>query len=165
MKTRCGIPSITLLGEKSDYESLLSRISKLSTFGQEPYVLSRLLTPILTQFVNVFDEPPVLEFWKKICHYKCGSGGTYIGGWISAFCTWDGKGMWLGPDINTIEEPLTVEEEEYANSYETMDPEYVFSLFQLRERFGVKNLFSVVTIGTRSISLLRFSSWTGCGTR
>jgi len=126
MTTRCGIPSITLLGEKSDYESLLSRLSKLSTFGQEPHVLSRLLTPILTHFVNVFDTPPVPEFWDKICHYNAGSGGPYIGGWISAFCTWDSKGRWLGPDISTIEEPLTAEEENFVTLYETMDKEYVF---------------------------------------
>jgi len=127
----CGIPSITLLGEKSDYESLLSRLSKLSTFGREPRALSCLLTPILTHFVNVFDEPPVAEFWSRICHYRSGSGGSDIGGWISAFCTWDPKGTWLGPDIDTIGQPLTAKEKKYAVSYEAMDKTYVlFSSFR-----------------------------------
>ena len=133
MRLRCGIPSITLLGEKSDYESLLSRLIKLSTFGQEPHALSRLLTPILTHFVNVFEVPPVPEFWNTICHYKSGSGGTYIGGWISAFCPWNSEGTWLGHDIKTVDRPLTAEEESFATSYETMDKEYAF--YWLSSRF------------------------------
>jgi hypothetical protein len=31
----CGIPSVTLLGEKADYEKLLLKIKKLSSFGLE----------------------------------------------------------------------------------------------------------------------------------
>ena len=122
--TLCGIPSITLLGEKSDYESLLARLGKLSTFGQEPHTLSRLLTPILSHFVNVFDAPPVLEFWSKICHYMGGSGGPYISGWITAFCIWNTNGIWQGHDLSTIDAPKTAEEEGYAAAYEAADSRY-----------------------------------------
>jgi len=124
MITMCGIPSITLLGEKSDYESLLARLGKLSIFGQEPHTLCRLLTPILTHFVNVFDAPPVPEFWNKICHYKGGSGGPYIGGWITAFCAWNTRGVWQGPDLITIDAPMAAEEEEYAAAYEAAGLRY-----------------------------------------
>ena len=32
----CGIPSVTLEGEKSDWERLLTRLDKLDSFGEEP---------------------------------------------------------------------------------------------------------------------------------
>jgi hypothetical protein len=121
MRALCGIPSITLLGEKSDYESLVARLDKLATLGREPHTVARLLWPILTNFVNVFDAPPVMDFWSKICHsISRGSGGSDIGGWISAFSTWDSEGKWMGADIELIDAPLTEEEKEYAIKYEAM---------------------------------------------
>jgi len=51
----CGIPSVTLEGEKSDWESLLARIDKLSTFGAEPSTWASLLRPILSRFVGAFE--------------------------------------------------------------------------------------------------------------
>jgi len=121
----CGIPSITLLGEKSDYESLVARLDKLATLGREPHTAARLLRPILMHFVNVFDTPPVMDFWSKICHSKSrGSGGSDIGGWISAFSLWDGEGKWMGTNIELIDAPLTEEEKEYTVKYEagTLQP-------------------------------------------
>lgn len=130
MRTRCGIPSITLLGEKSDYESLLVRLEKLATLGHEPHTVARLLRPILTQFIKAFDEPPVMDFWTKICHYNGGSGSTYIGGWITAFCAWGAEGKWMGHDIERIDTPLSDEEKEYVAHYEAMASDsYVFSIY------------------------------------
>jgi len=43
----CGIPPVTLLGEKADYELILARIPKLATYGKEPSEFAELLTPIL----------------------------------------------------------------------------------------------------------------------
>jgi hypothetical protein len=129
MHTLCGIPSLTLLGEKSDYESLVARLDKLATFGREPHTFTRLLRPILTHFANAFDAPPVMDFWSKICHYNSGSGGSYIGGWISAFSAWDSKGKWIGPNIESIDAPLTERETSYAMAYETMTPRRYVLLF------------------------------------
>jgi hypothetical protein len=120
IRSMCGIPSITLLGEKSDYESLVARLDKLATLGREPHTVARLLRPILTHFVNVFDAPPVMDFWSKICHYKSGSGGSYIGGWISAFSPWNNEGKWMGTNIERIDAPLTEDEKKYAAKYEAM---------------------------------------------
>jgi hypothetical protein len=128
MHALCGIPSITLLGEKSDYESLVARLDKLATLGREPHTVARLLWPILTNFVNVFDAPPVMDFWSKICHYQAGCGGGDVGGWISAFSVWNTGGKWMGADIERIDAPLTEEEKQYAAKYEAMTSErYVLS--------------------------------------
>jgi hypothetical protein len=116
MMLMCGLPSVTLLGEKYDYESILQKLDKLEEFGVEPAAFARLLRPILMQFVLAFDltakgETPDAEFWGKICHMNAGgSGPRYLGGWVSAFCVWDKDGKWQGPKLDKILEPLSAEE-------------------------------------------------------
>ncbi|KAF8966098.1 hypothetical protein BDZ97DRAFT_1809483 [Flammula alnicola] len=96
----CGIPSVTLEGEKSDWEKLLSRIDKLNDFGPEPAAWATLLRPILTRFVKAFDGEPDLDFWGRVCHYHSGgSGPTYLSGWVTAFCVWSNTGEWQGPSL------------------------------------------------------------------
>jgi hypothetical protein len=43
----CGLPSVTLLGEKSDWEDILSRLERLKSFGEEPTAFCRLLKPVV----------------------------------------------------------------------------------------------------------------------
>jgi hypothetical protein len=92
----CGLPSVNLLGEKSDWEQILSKIERLSTFGDEPTQWLTLLRPVIRHFVASFDEPEgeeVKNFWQKIVHYSGGgSGRTYLSGWITAFCFWGSEG-------------------------------------------------------------------------
>ena len=92
----CGLPSVTLLGEKRDWELILGRLEKLRSVGEEPALFERLLKPVLQRFVRSFDEPvgkEVLEFWGQIAHHiSGGSGPSYYSGWITAFCFWDEKG-------------------------------------------------------------------------
>ncbi|PVF95613.1 hypothetical protein CPB86DRAFT_817054 [Serendipita vermifera] len=94
----CGIPSITLQGTKEDYLSIFQRLDKLEEFGREPTAFAQLLRPVINQFAAAFDaveegKTPDPDFWGKICHYhRGGSGPSYISGWISAFCVWNGKG-------------------------------------------------------------------------
>ena len=97
-RTCCGIPSVTLEGERSDWVNVLNRIEKLESFGDEPKAWAGLLRPILSRFVSSFDGPPDLDFWSKICHYKSQmSGADYLCGWITAFCVWSRDGKWNGP--------------------------------------------------------------------
>jgi len=88
--TKCGIPSITLLGEKKDWVNLRARIEALANFMTPEF--SKLWTPLLLEIVdqclNVFDEKVDNLFWKSICKFnstKGSGGGTFISGWINNF--------------------------------------------------------------------------------
>ena len=104
----CGLPSVTLEGEKSDWERLLARIDKLDSFGEEPKAWAAMLRPILTRFVKAFDEPDI-DFWGRVCHYHPqGSGPTYLSGWITAFCVWSSQGKWQGPSLSGPSRTITL---------------------------------------------------------
>lgn len=93
---RCGLPSVTLLGERADWALILTRLDKLTTFGVETAQFATLLKPVVSRFVNTFDaptSPETLDFWQRIAHRRGGgSGPTYYSGWITAFCFWDQDG-------------------------------------------------------------------------
>ncbi|GIZ45724.1 hypothetical protein CKM354_000887900 [Cercospora kikuchii] len=95
----CGIPTVTLLGEKEDWEAIEQRLDKLQILGKEPNQFADILRPILKYFLMSFEEPAspaVKDFWGKIAHHQSGhSGPTYLSGWITAFCFWDEKGQSL----------------------------------------------------------------------
>lgn len=99
MTLLCGIPSVTLLGEKDDWIKMRHRLQKLPQLGREPEQFASLLTPVLDYFIRSFDDPTdpkVLTFWSKVAHQDSGfSGPTYMSGWITAFCFWDANGKCL----------------------------------------------------------------------
>ena len=83
--TKCGLPSVKLLGERSDWQVLLDKLNKLDSFGKECAQWRRMLFPVLSRFVQTFDEPvseEVKHFWNRIAHHDVGSGFSYITGWI-----------------------------------------------------------------------------------
>ncbi|KAK0640606.1 hypothetical protein B0T16DRAFT_200449 [Cercophora newfieldiana] len=92
----CGIPSVTLLGEKEDYEEMLRRVERLCEYGEEPAEFCKGLVPVLTGMVRTFEEgeerKEVKRFWETICDYQGGSGMDHYSGWVTAFCFWDDKG-------------------------------------------------------------------------
>jgi hypothetical protein len=96
----CGIPRVTLEGEKRDWEKILERLEKLKEYGVQSIAWYHLLVPIVSRFVKAFDDPngkENLDFWQRVAHYYGGgSGPTYLSGWITAFCVFDGQGKWLG---------------------------------------------------------------------
>ena len=98
----CGIPTVTLLGERADWENILHRLEKLKEFGKECIAWYEMLHAVLRRFVESFDAPgsrEVRNFWQHICHVENnGSGPTYISGWISAFCFWNNEGIALRDD-------------------------------------------------------------------
>lgn len=97
----CGLPSVTLLGSKADWELILARLEKLKEYGKEPTQFYALLRPVLMRFIQSFDAPlskDTLDFWQRIAHYiPGGSGPSYYSGWITAFCFWgqDGKSLYV----------------------------------------------------------------------
>ncbi|KAE8444443.1 hypothetical protein EG329_000534 [Mollisiaceae sp. DMI_Dod_QoI] len=92
----CGLPSVTLQGQKSDWEKLATKAERIVTFGDEPKQWLELLKPVLARYVASFDAPEAEEtkdFWQKIAHHSGGgSGPTYLSGWITAFCFWSADG-------------------------------------------------------------------------
>jgi len=79
---KCGLPSVTLLGDRYDWEMLAAKATQLPTFGGEAKMWYELLKPVLARFVASFDAPDgpeTIDFWQKIAHHSGGgSGPTYI---------------------------------------------------------------------------------------
>ena len=92
----CGLPSVTLLGDKADWKLVLEKLEKLKTFGDEPTQFYSLLKPVVRRFIESFDKPEaaeIIDFWQRIAHYSFGgSGPSYYSGWITAFCFWNNEG-------------------------------------------------------------------------
>ncbi|KAL3482859.1 hypothetical protein BJX62DRAFT_231393 [Aspergillus germanicus] len=96
MQLTCGIPSVTLLGEKEDWEKLVKRLDRLPMLGDEPARFAELLRSVLGFFVASFEKPEapeVLDFWSRCAHRESmGSGPSYLCGWVSVFCFWNEEG-------------------------------------------------------------------------
>ncbi|KAI9706057.1 MAG: hypothetical protein M1836_005463 [Candelina mexicana] len=74
----CGIPRVTLLGEKADWKKLVSKIDRLKKYGPETTQWSELLRPVLVRFASSFDSPnsdATKAFWQRIAHEKGGGSG------------------------------------------------------------------------------------------
>ncbi|KAJ5214312.1 hypothetical protein N7449_001481 [Penicillium cf. viridicatum] len=99
---RCGIPSVTLLGEREDWALMVTKLAQLAHLGDEPARFAQLLRPVLNNFVASFDNPEspdTLSFWSKCADRRGGaSGPTYLTGWISVFCFWGNDGKLLYPE-------------------------------------------------------------------
>ena len=93
---KCGLPSVTLLGQKGDWKQLYTRLDKLETFGKEASHFAQGLRPVIARFIRSFDDPQaqeVIDFWQCIAHESGGgSGPTWYSGWITAFCHWTATG-------------------------------------------------------------------------
>lgn len=94
----CGIPSVMLLGERSDWLDILQRLSFLTTVNghKELLLWYSFLKPIVSSFVRTFDAPSstdIVDFWRNIVR-EDGLCGLERGvtGWINAFCFWDAEG-------------------------------------------------------------------------
>lgn len=103
MELCCGIPSVTSLGEREDWEKLVKTLDRLYQLGDEPARFAQLLQPVLNNFVASFDRPEspdVLDFWSRCAHeHSMLSGLDYLTGWVTVFCFWDadGKLLYQGP--------------------------------------------------------------------
>nr|CDP32302.1 Putative protein of unknown function [Podospora anserina S mat+] len=100
--TRCGIPSITLLGDQTDWEKILHRCEEFlasGRFGQGARDWWRGgLGYVLSNFVRSLRDPGGKEtktFWQRVLdrHEPNGSGKTTFTGWVvNGFCWWDEEG-------------------------------------------------------------------------
>jgi hypothetical protein len=96
----CSFPSVTLLGERSDWADMLQRVAWFGTVGHEETTAWTVrLTKVLEYMVASFDRPDdtdVKRFWNRAVHERESnmSGGIVtVSGWLTAFCWWgaDGK--------------------------------------------------------------------------
>ena len=124
----CGIPRVTLEGEKKDWEDVLHRLERLKKYGVQTIAWYHLLRPVISRFVSAYDAPTSadnLEFWNKVAHFRGGgSGPTWLSGWITAFCVFDEKGRWQGNGFNEISthnttglDPLHLTAAEFASTH------------------------------------------------
>lgn len=98
MDCGCGFPSVTLLGERSDWEEILRKVQILPKYGDQTSEWSRLLIPVIKNMIASFDQPnspEVKDFWLRAC-YSAGQDGSgsaeTLSGWITAFCFWSETG-------------------------------------------------------------------------
>lgn len=96
----CGLPSVTLLGERADWVKLRAKVDGLLGFDLEAGRMKKwhaLLAPITDQLLASFDGAPDLNFWDRVCsHHGGGSGPSYLSGWITAFAVFTAEGHWQG---------------------------------------------------------------------
>ncbi|KAE8342856.1 hypothetical protein BDV24DRAFT_150148 [Aspergillus arachidicola] len=94
----CGIPTVTLLGNRADWVKIQNKIEKINKFGEEPRQFVDLLRPILRHLVACFDDPrgnQTKDFWGASVHGSGMSGPPIISGWVTAFCFWNEEGKCL----------------------------------------------------------------------
>uniref|UniRef100_A0A7S2N0V3 DUF4419 domain-containing protein n=1 Tax=Helicotheca tamesis TaxID=374047 RepID=A0A7S2N0V3_9STRA len=80
VRTSCGIPEITLEGNKQDWLLLSKKIEGLRGFDLDAWVDD--LQIIVQQCVNCFDNEVDKQFWSSIYHYMDESGGPFVTGWV-----------------------------------------------------------------------------------
>ena len=81
MTTCCGIPEITLLGTVEDYKAIKGRVQAMAEFNLSWWTSK--LEPIVDEFIFAMQAKPNVSFWQKIYKESGGSGGPYIGGWMT----------------------------------------------------------------------------------
>jgi hypothetical protein len=102
----CGLPRVTLLGERDDWAKIFERAGRLGRYGPEAAAWRDMLQPVLARFVKAF-EPGYAESEGNLRFWQCvadkhvgGSGPSYLSGWITAFCAFDSQGRWMGsPEV------------------------------------------------------------------
>ncbi|KAF4419343.1 hypothetical protein FACUT_11511 [Fusarium acutatum] len=103
----CGIPSVTLLGEREDWVKLGEKVEMLKEFGDEAVGFAERLKPIMKRFLSSWDvdgegDGETRLFWEQIVRAKkkwsCGEGASEwdVSGWITGFMYWDRDGKVRG---------------------------------------------------------------------
>ena len=82
-ETGCGIPQITIMGNKEDWIWIFDHLSDLDKLGLTWW--GKELRPIIKEFINVFDDKINVSFWDSIYKDAAEYGAFYISGWIIKF--------------------------------------------------------------------------------
>ena len=122
---KCGIPKVTLEGEKKDWEDILHRLERLKKYGVQTIAWYHLLRPVISRFVSAYDDPTSpnnLDFWNEVAHLiSGGSGPTWLSGWITSFCVFNEEGQWRGNMLNgntkDAKDPMYLSAPQFASVY------------------------------------------------
>lgn len=105
----CGLPSVTLMGERADWVKLFSKLDRLAEWGEQPKAYAANLRPILSRFVQTWDKPEspeIKSFWAQIVRadrkFSCGVGAVEfdVSGWITGLLHWKHDGsLRVDPDL------------------------------------------------------------------
>lgn len=79
----CGIPSISIKGEKEDYQKIINGLSSIAKYGFEWWTNE--LIPIVQEIINAISGDVDRNFWTSLYKQDDMSGGPYISGWITKF--------------------------------------------------------------------------------
>ncbi|KAF7341366.1 hypothetical protein MVEN_01873100 [Mycena venus] len=125
----CGIPRVTLEGDRSDWVNILQRLEKLKEYGLETIAWYHLLRPVISRFVAAFDEPASdenVDFWQRVAHLtKQFSGPSYYSGWINAFNVFSKEGTWIGHRLDKTKAAAKAPESLTAEDFWDTYGEYV----------------------------------------
>jgi hypothetical protein len=80
-ETRCGIPEITLTGTVDDWKLIKTKALVLSEFDLKWWTDK--LIPVLDKFIDAAQGIVDRTFWESFYHWKSGSGGAVINGYIN----------------------------------------------------------------------------------
>jgi hypothetical protein len=96
----CSFPSVTLLGERSDWADMLRRVAWFGTINHDETIAWTLrLTKVLEYMVASFDrpeDPDIRSFWTRAVHQTgedTSSNILTLSGWLTAFCWWGVDGQ------------------------------------------------------------------------
>ncbi|KAJ7604134.1 hypothetical protein FB45DRAFT_1070754 [Roridomyces roridus] len=144
----CGIPRVTLEGEKSDWVNILERLEKLKEYGVETIAWYHLLRPVISRFVAAFDKPTSQEntdFWQKIVS-------------VDSILVFSKQGRWMGKPLDMKKRPSPWDTGEVVldgTPYHTLDtylvpPAYAEVDIDLNDRGMQIDCFMLAgVIGTR----------------
>jgi len=79
----CGIPYISLTGEKADWEWIEQNLDKLDDFGLSDW--KNELKPVIREFINVYEHKINKAFWQDFYKNMTEYNAYYISGWILKF--------------------------------------------------------------------------------
>lgn len=83
MHTRCGLPSVTLLGTVEDWNKIVVAVEAAAEF-YPAWAHLPMLTAV-QNFQQAAAGKPNRDFWQSFVKSKSQSGGTPVTGWINAF--------------------------------------------------------------------------------
>jgi hypothetical protein len=83
VRTRCGIPSVSLEGSPQDWEKIRARLDGFDELGLDWW--TEALRPVLDHFLLAARGTPDREFWRGIFKENDSSGGPYLTGWLVKF--------------------------------------------------------------------------------